>query len=61
MRPGEQVNLDEIEKTVREQKGPHQTPKTIHVVQELPKTPAGKVDKKALRRQYWPDHQRQIN
>jgi non-ribosomal peptide synthetase component E (peptide arylation enzyme) len=30
-------------------------------VQELPKTPAGKVDKKALRRQYWPDHQRQIN
>jgi fatty-acyl-CoA synthase len=61
VRPGEQVNLDEIEKTVRGQKGPHQTPKTIHVVQELPKTPAGKVDKKALRRQYWPDHQRQIN
>ena len=61
VRPGEQVNLDEIEKTVRGQKGPHQTPKTIHVVPELPKTPAGKVDKKALRRQYWPDQQRQIH
>jgi fatty-acyl-CoA synthase len=39
VRPGEQVNLDEIEKTVHGQKGPHQTPKTIHVVQELPKSP----------------------
>jgi fatty-acyl-CoA synthase len=61
VRPGEQVNLDEIEKTVREQKGPHQAPKKIQVVPDLPKTPAGKIDKKALRRQYWPDRQRQIN
>jgi fatty-acyl-CoA synthase len=46
---------------VREQKGPHQAPKKIQVVPDLPKTPAGKIDKKALRRQYWPDRQRQIN
>jgi fatty-acyl-CoA synthase len=61
VRPGEQVNLDEIEKTVRELKGPHQAPKKIQVVPDLPKTPAGKIDKKALRRHYWPDRQRQIN
>jgi non-ribosomal peptide synthetase component E (peptide arylation enzyme) len=30
-------------------------------VQELPKTPAGKIDKKAIRRQYWPDQHRQIH
>src|SRR5271165_3229894 len=52
-RPGEHVDLDEIRKTVREQKGAHQTPQAIHIVDELPKTSAGKIDKKALRRPYW--------
>ena len=61
VRPGEQVDVDEIGKTVRGQKGSHQTPKAVHVVPDLPKTPAGKIDKKALRRQYWPDDQRQIH
>jgi fatty-acyl-CoA synthase len=60
-RPGEHVDLDEIRKTVREQKGPHQTPKAIHVVDELPKTAAGKIDKKALRRPYWGEGARQIH
>jgi fatty-acyl-CoA synthase len=61
VRPGEQVNLAEIEETVRDQKGPHQAPKKIQVLPDLPKTPAGKIDKKAFRRQYWPDQQRQIH
>jgi len=61
VRPGEQVDLDEIEKTVRELKGPHQAPKKIQDVPDLPKTPPGKIDKKALRRHYWPDQQRQIH
>jgi fatty-acyl-CoA synthase len=60
-RPGEHVDLDEIRKTVREQKGAHQTPKAIHVVDELPKTTAGKIDKKALRRPYWGEGTRQIH
>ena len=60
-RPGEQVDLDEIRKTVRDQKGAHQTPKSIHMVGELPKTPAGKIDKKALRRPYWGEGTRQIH
>ena len=45
---------------MREQKGAHQAPKAIHVVDELPKTAAGKIDKKALRRPYWGDGTRQI-
>ncbi len=46
---------------MREQKGAHQTPKAIHIVDELPETPAGKIDKKALRRPYWGDGTRQIH
>ena len=42
-------------------KGSHQTPKAIHVVDELPKTAAGKIDKKALRHPYWPEGTRQIH
>ena len=60
-RPGEHVDPDEIRKMVRELKGSHQTPKAIHVVDELPKTAAGKIDKKALRRPYWPAGTRQIH
>jgi fatty-acyl-CoA synthase len=60
-RPGEHVDTDEIRKTLRERKGAHQTPKAIHVVAELPKTAAGKIDKKALRRPYWGDGTRQIH
>jgi len=60
-RPGQHVDQDEIRKTVRERKGAHQTPKTIHVVDELPKTAAGKIDKKALRRPYWGEGTRQIH
>ena len=51
-RPGEHLDLDEIRKTVRERKGARQTPKAIHIMDELPKTQAGKIDKKALRRPY---------
>ncbi len=46
VRPGEQVNLDEIEKTVRDQKGPHQAPKKIQVVPALPKIRPGKSTRK---------------
>ncbi len=60
-RPGEHVDPEEISKTVRAQKGSHQTPKAIHIVDELPKTAAGKIDKKALRRPYWPGGTRQIH
>jgi len=60
-RPGEHVDADEIRKRVRELKGAHQTPKAIHVVAELPKTAAGKVDKKELRRPYWGEGTRQIH
>jgi fatty-acyl-CoA synthase len=61
VRPGAHIDPEEITKTVRGQKGPHQTPKTVHILPGLPKTPAGKIDKKVLRRQYWPDNQRQIH
>ena len=59
--PAPTADAAPIRKTVREQKGAHQTPKAIHIVDELPETPAGKIDKKALRRPYWGDGTRQIH
>jgi fatty-acyl-CoA synthase len=61
VRPGEHADPDQITKTVRSKKDPHQAPKSVHIVPALPKTPAGKIDKKALRRQHWPGTQRQIH
>ncbi|MBV9773004.1 MAG: AMP-binding protein [Gemmatimonadetes bacterium] len=60
-RPGEVVDVEEVRKTVREVKGAHQVPKAVHVVTELPKTAAGKIDKKALRKPFWGEGGRQIH
>jgi fatty-acyl-CoA synthase len=49
LRPGQQLDADALIARVRERKGSHQAPKAIHVVPQLPKTAAGKIDKKALR------------
>ena len=39
----------------------YEVPKSIDVVEELPTTPYGKLDKKKLREPYWQDHSRQIS
>ena len=43
----------EIQETVKERKGSVQSPKQVIVRDELPLTPLGKPDKKALRAQFW--------
>jgi fatty-acyl-CoA synthase len=43
------VDVDDLIALVRRRKGPHYAPKAIHLVDELPKTSVGKIDKKALR------------
>lgn len=52
------------EREVREhssgQLAKYMRPKTIEIVPELPLTPYGKVDKKALRARHWSDGERQI-
>jgi len=60
-RPGATVDTEQLRLTVRERKGSHQTPKHIHLVDNLPTTSVGKIDKKALRATYWDTLGRAIN
>jgi len=48
-RPGQQLDGQALTSLVRERKGPHMTPKRVEVVDALPTTSLGKIDKKALR------------
>ena len=41
--------------------GSVQAPKSIEFVAAIPRTPAGKMDKKALRAPYWGDKARMVN
>jgi fatty-acyl-CoA synthase len=43
----------EIQDAVKQRKGSVQSPKEVLVRDELPLTPLGKPDKKALRAQFW--------
>ncbi|MBU3752232.1 MAG: acyl-CoA synthetase, partial [Mycobacterium sp.] len=43
----------EIQASVRERKGPVQSPKQVIVVDAVPVTALGKPDKKAVRAQFW--------
>ena len=64
-RPGVTVSHDELaaelKALVRRRKGPHYAPKAVDVVDALPMTPVGKIDKKALRAPYWTGHTRQVH
>ncbi|MTD55471.1 AMP-binding protein [Amycolatopsis pithecellobii] len=60
-REGAAVDVGELKALVRKRKGPHYTPKVIEVVETLPTTPVGKIDKKALRAPYWAGLDRQVH
>ncbi|MGH3080241.1 MAG: benzoate-CoA ligase family protein [Gaiellaceae bacterium] len=43
------VNEDALRDFVRERLSPHKVPREVRIVDDLPKTPSGKLDRKALR------------
>ncbi|WP_051298188.1 AMP-binding protein [Brevibacterium album] len=53
LREGASLTEETVIRHVRERKGPIQTPKTVHFIDELPVTQLGKLNKKALRT--WPE------
>jgi fatty-acyl-CoA synthase len=55
------VDADELIGLVRRRKGPHHAPKAVHLVDDLPRTSVGKIDKKALRAAHWADVGRQVH
>ena len=60
-KPGATVDADALIAMVKAQKGPVLTPKTLDVVAEIPLTPVGKPDKKALKAQFWQGSDRQVH
>ena len=60
-RPGESVDVVALRAYVKQVKGPMYAPKEIVVVDSLPVTNVGKVDKKTLRAPYWGDLKRNVN
>jgi acyl-CoA synthetase (AMP-forming)/AMP-acid ligase II len=53
LRPDVTVEAAELVARVKDAKGAHYAPKSVDFVEEIPLSPLGKPDKKALRAQYW--------
>ncbi len=60
-RPGATPDTDALIASVKARKGPHCAPKSIEVVDRLPLTKVGKIDKKVLRATYWAGLERAVN
>jgi fatty-acyl-CoA synthase len=61
VRPGESVDAGELVELVKAAKGSVQAPKSVDFADEIPLSPLGKPDKKALRAQYWQGTNRQVH
>jgi len=61
LRPGARVDAAELIELVKERKGPVYAPKTVEFLENLPLTPVGKADKKALRARYWEGRDRRVS
>lgn len=59
-RPGAQVDAESLAKLVKDRKGAQHAPKRVEIVEKLPLTALGKIDKKALRAPHWPANGRQV-
>jgi acyl-CoA synthetase (AMP-forming)/AMP-acid ligase II len=57
---GQQVSAEEIIELCKARLGSVKAPKTVDVVDALPRSPVGKVLKKDLRAKYWQDTARKI-
>ena len=60
LKPGCEAAEQELIDLVRERKGSVQAPKIIEFLDQLPLTPVGKIDKKALRSRHWRGTERNI-
>lgn len=59
--PDGEVTAADIHDFADDELGDYKRPKHVEFRDELPKTPYGKIDKKALREPYWDDSDRSIN
>jgi fatty-acyl-CoA synthase len=61
VRGGSQVSADELQAHVKAKRGAPWSPKTVHFVDSVPVTGLGKIDRKALRVQFWKSDGRQVS
>ena len=61
LREGESMNEEEILAHCKAKLGGVKAPKSVEFCEEVPKTPAGKLDRKALRQPYWAGAERQVH
>jgi fatty-acyl-CoA synthase len=59
-RPGARPDAQSLIEHVKARKGAAHAPKRVEIVEALPLTPIGKVDKKALRARYWKGRERMV-
>ena len=59
--PGAHIIPEALQRHVRGALGPVKTPKQVVVVEQLPRSAAGKVLKRELRAEYWRDARRQVS
>jgi acyl-CoA synthetase (AMP-forming)/AMP-acid ligase II len=60
LKDGATVNPDDLIEHVRTQLGGYKTPKTVHVVGELPVSVVGKVLRREVRQKYWVEAGRKV-
>ncbi|MEA5456303.1 AMP-binding protein [Sinomonas sp. JGH33] len=60
-RPGATIDATLMIEAVKRRKGGHQAPKSVEIVDQLPLTAVGKVDKKRLRERYWAGSERKVH
>jgi fatty-acyl-CoA synthase len=60
LKDGEAVKPDELQSHVRNELGGYKTPKTIHLVSELPVSAVGKLLRRKVREKYWNETNRRV-
>lgn len=60
LRPGQQVTGQDIIEFTRERLAHYKCPRTVDIIDALPRNPTGKVLKRTLRAPYWAGRDRQI-
>ena len=61
LKPGASANADELAAMVKERLGGVKAPKSVDFIDNLPRSPNGKVLKTELRKTYWRDKDRAVN
>ncbi len=60
LRPGQSVTPEALIQFVKDKLGSVQAPKSVDIVEQLPRSPVGKVLKKEVRKSYWQDQERMV-